>query len=107
MYCLTIILGVISLVLQSLVIYYGVRLYRFIGYVNYWSCAWKFYIVAQAIIFMRRFVGLIFLSGCPAGVIKFSLYEILLTIIVSILLLMFVRSLNVLFRKYVFKKNGV
>src|SRR4030042_1893859 len=108
------ILCTISMISHGLMVYYGLKFYRFIGYIKYWSFAWKFFLVAQVLIFIRRGVGfytlltkacepdyhLHLMVGSSFPYFDLVIYEVLLTIVVSVLLLLFVKFIYKLFKKY-------
>ena len=114
------ILGLLSIVLQFLVVWYGLKLFKIVGHTEYWSCEWKFYIVGNGLIFFRRIVGLVplifvyfnkelqvveVLSSNAFFSNKVLMYEIteeVITIAVSILFLLFGKKLVTLF-KNIFK----
>jgi len=108
MYNTTVVLGAFTVLLQALVIYYGIRLFTVVGRTEYWSMAWSFYVLANFAIFLRRsiaFYTLLF-EPCEPFLLKHLFVEELLAIVVSILFLFFGKFLTKLFRKYSFNVNG-
>ena len=107
LFIITLILGALSLVMQFLVVGYGIKLFKIVGHTDYWSCAWKFYIVANGIILLRRvvsFLTVIFID-CNDRMLVYVVIEELLAVAVSILFLLFGTKLVGLFGAYVFKSN--
>jgi hypothetical protein len=107
LFILSMILGSISLVLQALVVFYGIKLFRIVGHTNYWSCAWKFYILANAIILLRRIVSFltIIFVACGDQMLVYVIVEELLAVAVSVLFLLFGKKLVNLFGGYLFKNK--
>lgn len=91
-------MGAISIILHLLVCFYGFRLYKILNPVRYWSHAWLLYSVANALIVVRRFIG-IFIIGNPSINLP-NVLEVLVQIVISILLLVFGRGLGKLYEKY-------
>jgi len=94
---LNLILGIISLILQAVVVYYGYRLYNILNPVRYWSHAWLLYTTGNLLILIRRAVGL-FLVGCTTSVAV--TLENVIQIAVSVLLLVFGWTLSKMYSKY-------
>jgi|GEM_PF-6490062 len=103
------IIAILSLIIQVLVVYYGYRMYRILNPVRYWSSSWLLYSVANLLILFRRIIGVIYDYQMLSININFSwswlIYEKLLQVGVSILLLIFVMKLKKLYRKYF--ENGL
>jgi len=109
MFNIAIILGVFSILLQGLVIYYGIKLFTVVGKTEYWSMGWSFYVLGNLVILFRRldsFYTLVF-DLCNNVLLKHMIIEGSLAIGVSILFLLFGKFLSRLFGKYVFKPNGI
>lgn len=104
---LNIMLGIASLVIQALVVYYGWKMYRILNPVRYWSNAWFLYSLANLMILIRRVIELFtsewFITYSPKTLLDLALYtttEYIIQIVVSILLLVFGKNLNSLYSKY-------
>ena len=108
-FVLALILGALSLVMQALVVWYGLKLFRIVGHTDYWSCAWKFYIVANCMILIRRLISFVPLFGLGRTLsdrfLAYIIVEELIAVGVSILFLLFGRKLVGLFGNYIFKSN--
>lgn len=103
--------GILSVILQGLVVYYGIRLYSIVGHTKYWSIAWKLYLCANSIILVRRLVGIVGLMPVLANnnnskIIYYKLAEQILAIGVSVLFLLFGKKLNCLFTRYMSKEEN-
>ncbi len=108
LFWINIILGLGSIVAQSLVVYYGLRLFKVVGHTEHWSLGWKFYLAANGVILLRRVINFatLVLVTCEYKLLKYIMTEEVLAIVISVLLLLFGRELSKLFSKYVFKSNG-
>jgi hypothetical protein len=106
-YYISLIVGIMSLLIQAFVVYYGVKLYEVIGKTKYWTCAWKFYIIANSILLLRHVVSFltVLFVLCPSSMLRYVVFEELLAIGVSVLLLLFGAKLAELFGTYVFKSD--
>ena len=96
---LNLILGIIGLVFHVLVVYYGYRMYRILNPVRYWTGAWLLFSLGNSLILVRRCLGLYSLCS----LLDFTwpvFFELLVQVIVSALLLLFVKQLNKLYTKY-------
>lgn len=102
-------LGIISLILHVVVVYYGWRMYKILNPVRYWSNAWLLYLIANLLILLRRFVGVFIIQWSvlcspktliPIGADWYIALEYLLQITVSILLVLFGKKLTQLYSKY-------
>jgi len=102
-------IGIISVILHVLVVYYGWKMYKILNPVRYWTNAWLLYSSGNMLILIRRVIGLYIIS-CGELTLNMKIVwsvtvEYILQICVSILLLMFGMFLKKLYDKYF--SNGV
>lgn len=102
MFWIAIILGIAALIIQALVVYYGIRLCKVVGHTAHWSIGWKLYVIANGFILFRRslsFLTLVF-TTCDMRMLSYMAGEEIASIIVSVLLLCFGKHLNKLFKTF-------
>lgn len=108
---LTLVLAIISLILQATVVYYGWKMARILNPVRFWTQGWKLYTLGNLFIFLRRVVGLIvvlkgedvfdkFKYFTISNMVSWPVAEVTLQIAVSIVFLLFGWSLQSLYSKY-------
>ena len=96
-------IGLISVLLQIVVVYYGWRLLRMLTHADYWTAAWKWYTVGNTLILFRRIIGFSSVYGTLTPGMKFPVqvaFEYLLQIVVSVSLFIFGMKLKQLCEKY-------
>jgi hypothetical protein len=96
-------LGVLGLLLQALVVWYGWHLARTLNGVDYWTAGWRFYTGANLLILIRRCIGMYSAMGTIVPSMSYIwpvTAEYILQIVVSLSLLVFGFKLKQLFLKY-------
>lgn len=94
------ILGVTSLILQAMVVSYGVRLYNILRPVRFWSIGWILYTIANFLILVRRVIGFKLAYSIIIPFTPTISYEYSLQIVISILFLFFGWNLKKMYSKY-------